>query len=271
MGRRGSVIFSLALLLGASGAQAEDFNQTHFTKLMNSTFGVGNWRETGGYRTPAREDQLRAEGAMTVPPGVLSRHSMGRPGAPGAYDLVVDGLSPSEAARRLFASRGQFRRLLPEGAHGTQGAHLHVEPLIPGSGDGRRAGPAAPEWLVAAPTPAELALTQLRQAAIAGQPGAQLALANAYEQGRAVPRDLVAAYAWASAAAGSPDLEERSGATERLAVLATKMRPEEMRRAQLFAQRRDFNGCDSSVASETAVVVLGVDGATNGNPDCLKH
>jgi hypothetical protein len=265
-----STILGLALLVAASGAQAENFDQPHFTSLMNSTFGVGNWRQTGGYRTQAREDQLRAEGAMTVPPGVLSRHSMGRSGAPGAYDLVVDGLTPSEAAARLFASRGEFRRLLPEGAHGTQGAHLHVEPLISGAG-ARRAVHAAPEWTVAAPTPAELALTQLRQAAIAGQMGAQLALASAYEQGRAVPKDLVAAYVWATAATDSQDPEERRGAAERLTVLAAKMRPDEMRRAQMFAQRRDFNGCDSSVASETTVVVLGVDGATNGNTDCLKH
>ncbi|HKR90093.1 MAG TPA: hypothetical protein VJS38_18140 [Phenylobacterium sp.] len=267
MGRSVAIILGLALLAAGFGARAQDFNQAHFTSLMNSVFGQGNWRQTGGFRTPAREDQLRAEGAMTVAPGVLSRHSMGRPGAPGAYDLVVDGLSPSEAAARLFASRGQFRRLLPEGAHGTQGAHLHVEPLIAGLGaGGRRGGPPAPEWLVAAPTPAEQAVTRLRQAALAGDVTAQLALADVYEQGRAAPRDLVAAYVWANAASESTDPEARRLASPRLAALAAKMRPEEMHRAEMFAQRTAAaGGCETFTTSDSAVVVLGVD---PGEPQC---
>lgn len=261
-----SIGLGLGLLVAAFSARAEDFDQVHFTSLMNSVFGQGNWRQTGGYRTPAREDQLRAEGALTVPAGVLSRHSMGGRNAPGAYDLVVDGLTPSEAAARLFASRGQFRRLLPEGAHGTQGAHLHVEPLMSGlGGGGGRARPAAPEWLVAAPTPAELAVTRLRQAAMAGDVGAQLALADVYAQGRAAPQDLVAAYVWASAASESADPDGRKGASLRLAALAAKMRPEDMRRALLFAERRaDPSSCEPA-ASDAAVVVLGVEA---GQPQC---
>lgn len=259
------MMLGVALLLAASDARAADFDQTHFTSLMNSVFGAGNWRQTGGYRTPAREDQLRAEGAMTVPPGVLSRHSMGHPGAPGAYDLVVDGLTPSEAAARLFASRGQFRRLLPEGAHGTQGAHLHLEPLTAGAG-GRRAA-SGPEWLVAAPTPAEQAVTRLRQAAMGGDVAAQLALADAYEQGRAAPRDLVAAYVWANAASEGADPEVRKRASLRLAALAAKMPPEDMRRAQLFAQgRADSGGCETLTTSDSAVVVLGLDAGPSGEP-----
>lgn len=255
MGWRNFAIVFAGLLLAVPRAQAEDFNQTHFTSLMNSVFGAGNWRQTGGYRTPAREDQLRAEGALTVPPGVLSRHSMGRPGAPGAYDLVVDGLTPSEAAARLFASHAQFRRLFPEGAHGSQGPHLHLEPLAPGLGGGR-ARPPGLEWLVAAPTPAEEAVTRLRLAALAGEVGAQLALADAYEQGRAVPKDLVSAYVWADAASQSADPDQRKLAVERLAGLSARMRPQDIRRAQLFARRSAV--CSSSTAPDTAVVVLGV-------------
>jgi len=260
-----SIILGLALLLAASGARAEDFDQGHFTSLMNSTFGVGNWRQTGGYRTPARENQLRAEGAMTVPEGVLSRHSMGHAGAPGAYDLVVNGLTPSEAAARLFASRGQFRRLLPEGAHGTQGSHLHLEPLAPGSGRGRARSPGL-EWLVAAPTPTELAVTRLRQAALAGDAAAQLALAQAYEQGQGAPKDLVAAYVWADQASDSADPEARRLAIRQLAALAGRMRPEDRRRAQLFAQREGAGACARETMTDSVVVVLAVEPAAALQP-----
>jgi hypothetical protein len=95
---------------------------------MDSVFGSGKWRETSGYRTMAAENKLRAEGALTVPPGTVSRHSMGTPDAPDAYDIVVAGLTPDQAAVRLRHSGVAFRRLFPEGAHGNQGPHLHVEP-----------------------------------------------------------------------------------------------------------------------------------------------
>jgi TPR repeat protein len=262
-----STVVCLGLLLAARTALAEDFNQAHLTGVMNSVFGAGNWRQTGGYRTPAREDQLRAEGAMTVPPGVLSRHSLGRPGAPGAYDLVVDGLTPSEAAARLRASGTPFRRLLPEGAHGSQGAHLHLEPLIPGLPSGAPRA-AAPEWLVAAPTPAEQAVTRLRQAAVMGEVGAQLALADAYENGHAVPKDLVAAYVWAAAASESEraDQGERKLASARLVALAGKMRPEDMRRARQFAGARDLDRCGSPASQDAPVIVLGVENTAAGEP-----
>jgi TPR repeat protein len=101
-----------------------------FRVVMNSVFGERRWRETGGYRTPGREDQLRAEGAETVPVGRLSSHSLGTPSAPGAYDIVVVGLSPSQAAQKLIRSGIEFKRLFAEGSHGTQGPHLHIEPYI---------------------------------------------------------------------------------------------------------------------------------------------
>jgi hypothetical protein len=99
-----------------------------FRTLMNTVFGPGRWRETGGYRTPEREDELRAEGALTVPVGRLSSHSLGTPDAPGAYDIVVDGLTPAAAADILWRSGFKFRRVFPESTHGAQGPHLHIEP-----------------------------------------------------------------------------------------------------------------------------------------------
>jgi len=105
-------------------------DQTGFKTNMDRVFGQGRWRETGGYRSPATENRLRAEGALTVPVGVVSRHSMGTPDAPGAYDIVVKGLSPDQAAMRIRQSGVAYRRLFPEGVHGTQGAHLHVEPFL---------------------------------------------------------------------------------------------------------------------------------------------
>jgi len=99
-----------------------------FRAVMDMVFGIGRWRETGGYRSPERENELRAEGALTVPLGHISSHSIGTPNAAGAYDIVVEGVSPSEAAGMLWRSGLKFRKVFPEGAHGTQGPHLHVEP-----------------------------------------------------------------------------------------------------------------------------------------------
>lgn len=98
--------------------------------IFDKVFGAGKWKPTGGYRTPAREDELRREGAETVPAGHTSAHSEGTPDAPGAYDIVVDGLSPAEAAEKLEQSGYKFSKLFPEGASGTQGGHLHVQPSM---------------------------------------------------------------------------------------------------------------------------------------------
>lgn len=93
-----------------------------FSAVMDRTYGKGGWKDTGDYRSPAREDQLRAEGAATVPAGHTSMHSRGTPDAPGAHDIVVPG-DLSAAARRLPPGY----KGLAEGAAGGQGAHLHVE------------------------------------------------------------------------------------------------------------------------------------------------
>lgn len=98
-----------------------------FSSVMDKTFGSGKWTLTGGYRTPEREDQLRAQGAGTVPAGQMSDHSLGSANAPGARDIVVAGMTPEQAAAKLKASGARFRHFIPEGTHGTQGAHLHID------------------------------------------------------------------------------------------------------------------------------------------------
>lgn len=123
---------ALSLLAGAAPA-AEEMTDARLSSVMNEVFGRGAWRMTGGYRTTERENQLRAQGAKTVRPGGTSRHSLGRPGAPGAYDVVVDGVSPAEAAARLRRAGAPFARYHPKGAHGSQGPHLHLEPYGYGS------------------------------------------------------------------------------------------------------------------------------------------
>jgi hypothetical protein len=107
---------------------------------MDRVFGDGAWRETGGYRSQAREDELRREGAGTVPLGQISHHSMGTRDAPGAYDIVVPGMTTEGAAEKLMSSSGDFSRVIAERSHGSQGSHLHVEPK-----GGRLAGGQAQE------------------------------------------------------------------------------------------------------------------------------
>ncbi len=107
-----------------------------FAMTMDRVFGPGRWRQTSGYRTQAEENALRRQGAGTVAPGHTSKHSIGDPDAPGAYDAVVDHLSTVQAAAKLKQNAGGAFRVLAERAHGPQGAHLHVE-LV--SGQARRA------------------------------------------------------------------------------------------------------------------------------------
>ena len=73
------------------------------------------------------ENALRRAGAGTVPVGRLSRHSVGAPDAPGAYDAVVAKLSPSAAAAKLKQAGGPFAKVAAERAHGHEGPHLHIE------------------------------------------------------------------------------------------------------------------------------------------------
>ena len=109
---------------------AEGMTSGKLHEIMDGLFGAGNWRETGGFRTPARENQLRSEGAMTVPAGTLSRHSIGSPAAPGAYDVVVRNRPLAEAADALRKSGFNFNRIYHEEASGDQGPHLHLETML---------------------------------------------------------------------------------------------------------------------------------------------
>jgi TPR repeat protein len=234
-----------ALGLAGSAAAQEAEARPGVGAVMDQVFGAGTWRLTGGYRTPERENELRAQGAMTVPAGVLSHHSMGGPGAPGAYDVVVAGVSPSAAAARLRSAGAPFRLLLAEGAHGTQGAHVHVEPGAVGA---RAAGlgPPAVRWTVSDPTPAEQALIALHDRSARGDAEAQLRLGRLYAEGRGAPRDLVAAVVWTGLAAAnrSADQGQRQGAERLLAELAGKMKPDELARARRFVGApADAAGC----------------------------
>jgi len=228
----------VVVLMAASGiARAEDFRRAQLHAVMNSVFGAGTWRETGGYRTPERENQLRAEGALTVPEGSLSRHSIGQPDAPGAYDVVVAGLTPGQAAERLRMAGVSFRTLLPEGAHGTQGPHLHLEPHGFGLTPGRRGAPRF-NWTVAETTAAEAELNRLQARGEQGDADAQLRLGQAFASGRNAPPDLIAAYVWTALAASNVVTEPltRREADEGLAQLTRRMTKDERLHAQAIVR-----------------------------------
>ena len=230
----------------ADNPRIENNGRAHFSLVMDSVFGAGRWRETGGYRTPERENELRAQGALTVPLGVLSRHSMGHPGAPGAYDLVVEGVSPAQAAERLRRAGAPFR-LLAEGAHGTQGAHLHVEPW---PSDLKGTAPRAPglEWIVKDATPAEQRIIALHARSEQGDADAQLRLGRLYAQGRDAPKDPIAAFVWTALAAANAAGDEatRADAGRLLAELSGTMKPQEL------AQARRFVGAPTDSAAPAA-------------------
>jgi len=237
MRARAAVGLALILSMGSARASAEEFTQARLTNVMNSVFGAGKWRLTGGYRTPEREDELRSQGAMTVRPGGMSAHSLGRPGASGAYDVVVNGMDPWEAAARLRAAGAPFSRYMPKGVHGSQGPHLHLEPNARGLARPGGSGPLGSPWLVAERTPAQQAMADLQSEATAGDPDAQLQLSRAYAVGLAARPDQVAAYIWAARAAenvaGEPDL--RANAVETKLDLVRRMRPEDIAYARRFA------------------------------------
>jgi hypothetical protein len=111
----------------AAKASAAKESGNDFRSTMDRVFGPGRWRQTSGYRSQAQEDALRRQGAGTVAAGRISQHSIGGSGAPGAYDAVVDRMSPGSAAARLRQASGAFSRVVAEGAHGAQGPHLHIE------------------------------------------------------------------------------------------------------------------------------------------------
>ncbi len=175
-----------------------------FGALMDSVFGPQKWRETGGFRTAKRENELRAMGALTVPQGAKSAHSLGKPEAPGAYDLVVDGLTPETAAKKLRVSKAPLKVIFAEAAHGAEGPHLHVEPYsISFEVDMARARPAA----AADPAKLEETASWLRSAAAQGHPGAQLWMGRLYEKPGAPASELALANLWFTRAATNPQAD----------------------------------------------------------------
>ena len=274
MTSRGILVASLALSLVAGHALAQESAGARFGTIMDSTFGPGAWRMTGGYRSPERENELRAQGALTVPPGVLSRHSTGRPGAPGAYDLVVDGLSPAAAAARLRQANAPFRKYFAEGAHGTQGAHLHLEPHALDL-SGATAGPAARRlpsvYVLVDATPGEQAFARLHAAASEGDATLQLQVARAYAEGRGVPRDRVPAFIWTAMAAtnetASPEV--RRDAERALALLARSMTPPEVERARRFV--RIGNQSEACTAQPMTIVLRLSDETVGPTGPCASH
>ena len=210
--------FKLATLsskhdLGLSGLTPH----ARFIALMDSVFGPKRWRETGGFRTAKRENELRALGALTVRQGATSAHSIGKPEAPGAYDLVVEGLSPEQAAKKLRVSQAPLKVIFPEAAHGDEGPHLHVEPYSISFNAGLpRSVPAAID-----PSKVEEAASWLRNAAAQGHPGAQLWMGRLYVKPGARATELAVANLWFTRAAGNPqaDAATRKEATDALTKL----------------------------------------------------
>lgn len=247
---RKAAIAGLALSLLAGPALAEEMTHARLTSIMDGVFGRGAWRMTGGYRTPERENELRAQGARTVRPGGTSRHSLGRPGAPGAYDVVVNGMSPSEAASRLRQAGAPFARYQPKGTHGTQGPHLHLEPY----GFGPTPGPAfqmasnkdkavvaegrARSRVLVLPAASARTLASLNREfarlqadAEDGSPEAQLELGRAYALGYVIARDFATAQAWLEAAADNADADDDTHAVA-VAALAEVTNLLDAQRAQ---------------------------------------
>ena len=188
-----------------------------FSALMDSVFGPQRWRETGGFRTAKRENELRTLGALTVRQGAMSAHSLGKPEAPGAYDLVVDGLSPEQAAKKLRLSKAPLKVIFPEAAHGAEGPHLHVEPVSISFDAGQTGKPAA----IIDPSKMEEAASWLRRAAAQGHPGAQLWMGRLYAKPGAPAGELAMASLWFTRVQTNPqaDAATRKEATDALAQL----------------------------------------------------
>ena len=122
---------------------------TDYAADMDRLIGKGRWKDTGDYRSPARENQLRAQGAGTVRPGGVSAHSRGAPEAPGAHDFVPQGESVPDALARLKGQPG-IKDAFYEAQSGTQGGHIHVD--MADAAGWKVEHPAAKGWTFAKPT-----------------------------------------------------------------------------------------------------------------------
>jgi hypothetical protein len=210
--------FNLATLslkydLGLSGVTPH----ARFTALMDAVFGPKAWRETGGFRTAKRENELRALGALTVAEGARSAHSIGKPEAPGAYDLVVNDLSPEQAAKKLRVSKAPLKVIFAEAAHGAEGPHLHVEPFSISFDVAPRGKTRAAD-----PSKVEEAANWLRNAAAQGHPGAQLWMGRLYMRPGAPAAELALANLWFTRVAGNPQADAATRREAKDALTAVK-------------------------------------------------
>ena len=166
-GRRRGPVRAPASSIATAPRRAHDAART-LSRADGPRLGPGRWRETGGYRTMAQEDRLRAEGAGTVPAGERSKHSTGTRDAPAPTNRrrrrgPATGGRPAAPVRRAAGAhrrRGRARR--PGSAPPCRA--LPGRPAGPGAG-GR--GPAQPV----------LAAAWFRRAADQGDAGAAAALA----------------------------------------------------------------------------------------------
>ena len=222
----GSARLNLATLLMKYDLGLGDVTpHARFTALMDSVFGPSAWRETGGFRTAKRENELRALGALTVAQGATSAHSIGKPEAPGAYDLVVNGLSPEQAARKLRASKAPLKVIFAEAAHGSEGPHLHVEPIS----INLETAPGGQAMAVDA-LQVEQAANWLRSAAAEGNAGAQLWMGRFFARPSAPADERALADLWFARAAANPeaDAATRKQANEALAKLKPTSKPTQL-------------------------------------------
>lgn len=103
-----------------------EVSTSDFKATLDKVFGSGKWKQTSGYRSPAAEDRLRAEGAGTVRPGHVSAHSEGDAEDPGAFDFEVSGMPQAEAAKKLAKADPRFTKAFAEAPHGAEGEHVHA-------------------------------------------------------------------------------------------------------------------------------------------------
>ena len=85
-----------------------------FSEYADKAFGKGNWKPTSEYRSPKHNAEVG---------GVAhSHHMMGDPKAPGAYDIVVPGMSAAQVGSAL-------RKAGWKGSDYPESDHLHTNAL----------------------------------------------------------------------------------------------------------------------------------------------
>lgn len=128
-----------AQTLGKSPApQGSLPSQADFSAAADKAFGRGKYRITSGYRPPWKN-------AGTKGSAVSSHHQDGSPEEPGAFDLVVPGMSSSQAAAHMEKA-GWQATYLPEGdhLHVTEHRGMGEAPTVPPWEEAKAAAAVAP-------------------------------------------------------------------------------------------------------------------------------